>query len=123
MTMLGQAQKLAQHFYRWRMALVFLACYALGSIGYYLWQGPSATREMAMLLSVVLVGWVLLAWLLLLLFRKVPDWPPPSGLWQRLKQISHKVYYLSLLWLCLLLSIATLYLMAKALKLLLSQLL
>jgi hypothetical protein len=46
----------------------------------------------------------------------------PQSFWQKLKQTAHKLWYQALLWGCLLLSIATLYLMAKALKALVSQL-
>lgn len=122
MKLLSKAQHLAARLYVWRLALVFLAFYALGFGGYYLQQGPSVVVEVALLLSVVLFCWVLLAWLALLLFRHLPDWQQQSGFWQKLKQTVHKLWYQALLWGCLLLSIATLYLMAKALKALVSQL-
>ena len=122
MSMLRKAQQLAQRLYIWRFGLVFLGVYALGFGLYYLLQGPSVLYEVALLLSVVLLGWVLLAWLTLLLFRHLPDWQQPQSWWQKLKQHTHKLWYQALLWACLLLSIATLYLMAKALKALVSQL-
>mgnify|MGYP006213498551 FL=1 len=122
MKLLQKAQQLAQRLYVWRFGLVFLGFYAVGFAVYYLLQGPSVVFEVALLLSVVLLGWVLLAWLTLLLFRQLPDWPLPEGFWQRLKQSAHKLWYQTLLWSCLLRSIATLYLMAKALKALISQL-
>jgi hypothetical protein len=120
---LVKAQYLAQRLYAWRVVLVMLGLYALGFALYYLQQRQSASTEMALLLSVVLFGWVLLAWLVLLLFRELPDWQTPDSLWQKIKQASHKFWYQLLLCACLLLSIATLYLTAKALKALLSQLL
>ncbi|KKL01136.1 hypothetical protein EIK76_02025 [Rheinheimera mesophila] len=122
MNLLSQARQLAQRLYFWRFGLIFLGCYAFGFGCFYLLQGPSATYEVAILLSVVLLGWVLLAWLALLLFRQLPDWQQPQSFWQRLKQAAHKLWYQALLWGCLLLSIATLYLMAKALRALVSQL-
>lgn len=122
MKLLSKAQQLAQRLYVWRFGLVLLGFYALGFAGYYLLQGPSVVYEVALLLSVVLLGWVLLAWLALLLFRHLPDWQTPQSWWQRLKQTAHKLWYQVLLWGCLLLSISTLYLMAKALKALISQL-
>ncbi len=123
MSMLERARRLAQRLYVWRLGLVFLGCYAFGFGFYYLLQGPSVVFEVALLLSVVVLGWVLLAWLTLLLFRQVPDWQPAQSFWQKVKQAVHKFWYQTLLWACLLLSIATLYLMAKALKALASQLL
>ncbi len=122
MKLLGKAQQLAERLYAWRLGLVVLGCYALGFAIYYLLQGPSPVYEVALLLSVVLLGWVLLAWLTLLLFRHLPDWQQSQSRWQKLKQAAHKLWYQALLWGCLLLSIATLYLMAKALKALVSQL-
>ncbi|RVT44881.1 hypothetical protein EMM73_15435 [Rheinheimera sediminis] len=122
MKLLNKAQQLAQRLYFWRFGLLFLGFYALGFGFYYLLQGPSVVYEVALLLCVVLLGWVLLAWLALLLFRHLPDWQTPQSGWQRLKQAVHKLWYQALLWGCLLLSIATLYLMAKALKALISQL-
>lgn len=122
MKLLLKAQRLAQRLYVWRFALVFLGFYAVGFAVYYLLQGPSVVFEVALLLSVVLLGWVLLAWLTLLLFRQLPDWQKPEGFWQKLRQRAHKLWYQALLWGCLLLSIATLYLMAKAFKALISQL-
>lgn len=122
MILLPKAQRLAQRLYVWRFALVFLGLYALGFAIYYLLQGPSPLYEVALLLSVVLLGWVLLAWLVLLLFLTLPDWQAPESLWQKLRQKAHKFWYQLLLWACLLLSIASLYLTAKALKALLSQL-
>ncbi|GAA0661625.1 MULTISPECIES: hypothetical protein [Rheinheimera] len=122
MKLLNKAQQVAERLYVWRFGLVFLGLYALSFGVYYLLQGPSVAFEVALLLSVVLLGWVLLAWLALLLFRQLPDWQTPQSFWQKLKQSAHKLWYQLLLWGCLLLSIATLYLMAKALKALLSQL-
>lgn len=122
MKLLKTAQQLAERLYVWRLGLVFLGGDALGFGVYYLLQGPSVVYEVALLLSVVLLGWVLLAWLILLLFRQLPDWQQPQSFWQKLKQAAHKLWYQALLWGCLLLSIATLYLMAKALKALVSQL-
>lgn len=122
MKLLSKAQQLAQRLYIWRFGLVFLGFYALGFGVYYLLQGPSVAYEVALLLSVVLLGWVLLAWLALLLFRHLPDWQPEQSWWRKLKQGAHKLWYQALLWGCLLLSIATLYLMAKAMKALISQL-
>jgi lysylphosphatidylglycerol synthetase-like protein (DUF2156 family) len=122
MNLLIKAQQLAQRLYVWRYGLVLLGCYALGFGVYYLLQGPSVVYEVALLLSVVLLGWVLLAWLTILLFRQLPDWQQPQSFWQKLKQAVHKFWYQALLWLCLLLSIAALYLMAKALKALASHL-
>lgn len=123
MKLLSKAQQLAQRLYVWRFGLVFLGGYGLGFGIYYLLQGPSESYEVALLLSVVLLCWVLLAWLTLLLFRQLPDWQQPESFWQKLKQTAHKLWHQALLWGCLLLSIATLYLMAKALKALVSQLL
>lgn len=122
MKLLSKAQQLAQQLYVWRLGLVLLGFYALGFGVFYLLQGPSVVYEVALLLSVVLLGWVLLAWLILLLFRQLPDWKQSQSFWQKLKQAVHKLWYQVLLWFCLLLSIATLYLMAKALKALISQL-
>lgn len=122
MNLLIKAQMLAQRLYVWRYGLVLLGCYALGFGVYYLLQGPSVVYEVALLLSVVLLGWVLLAWLTILLFRQLPDWQQPQSFWQKLKLAVHKFWYQALLWLCLLLSIAALYLMAKALKALASHL-
>lgn len=122
MKLLQKAQQLAQRLYVWRFGLVLLGFYALGFGFYYLLQGPAEVYEVALLLSVVLLGWVLLAWLTLLLFRQLPDWQEPEGFWQKLRQSAHKLWYQVLLWGCLLLSIASLYLMAKALKALISQL-
>lgn len=122
MTWLSKAQYIAQRLYAWRFVLLFLAFYALGFGVFYLLQGPSVVYEVALLLCVTLLGWVLLAWLAVLLFRQIPQWPIPQSFWQKLKQRLHKLWYQALLWGCLLLSIATLYLLAKALKALVSQL-
>jgi hypothetical protein len=123
MPTLQKAQGVAARLYVWRFALVFLGFYTLGFGGYYLLQGPSVFYEVALLLCVTLFGWVLLAWLIVVLFLHLPLWQQPESRWQKLKQGLHKFWYQLLLWTCVLLSIATLYLMAKALKALLSQLL
>jgi hypothetical protein len=123
MISLQRAQGIAARLYVWRVALGFIGFYTLGFGFYYLLQGPSVSYEVALLLCVTLFGWVLLAWLAVLLFLHLPLWPQPVSRWQKLKQLLHKLWYQLLLWVCLLLSIATLYLMAKALKALVSQLL
>jgi len=79
MRLLKKAQQVAERLYVWRFGLVFLGLYALSFGAYYLQQGPSVAFEVALLLSVVLLGWVLLAWLALLLFRQLPDWQTPQS--------------------------------------------
>ena len=91
MKLLNKAQQVAERLYVWRFGLVFLGFYAIGFGVYYLLQGPSEIYEVALLLSVVLLCWVLLAWLTLLLFRQLPDWQQPESFWQKLKQTAHKL--------------------------------